>query len=151
VVAANPSFYLVPAKTPGATYKVLWYHTFSRRCKVDLLLPGVMDIPSVPIADIEHPEPGKPCAPFMLVFLLKLQAWAQHRDSGEMRFWLKSSTDASDLRVLLPIARTKGLGIKREKAYLPPSLVASSSLRVKRFVEEWPETLRGWRALGFRV
>ena len=151
MVAANPSFYLVPAKTPGATYKVLWYRTFSRRCKVDLLLPGAMDIQSVPIADIEHPESGKPCAPFMLVFLLKLQAWAQHCDSGEMRFWLKSSTDASDLRMMLPIARTKGLGIKREKAYLPPSLVASSVLRVKRFVEERPETLHGWRALGFRV
>lgn len=110
-----------------------------------------MDIPSVPIADIDYPEQGKPCAPFMLVFLLKLQAWAQHSDSEEMRFRVKSSTDASDLRTMLPIARTKGLSIRRREVYLPPSFVASAPPRVKRFVREWPETLHGWRDLGFRV
>jgi len=110
-----------------------------------------MDIPSVPIATIEHPEQGKPCAPFTLVFLLKLQAWAQHRDSGELRFRIKSSTDALDLRTMLPIAHTRGLSIRRVEAYLPPSFVASAAPRVRRFVEEWPETLDGWRALGFNV
>ncbi|KAF9652691.1 hypothetical protein BDM02DRAFT_2565348 [Thelephora ganbajun] len=152
VVATNPSFYLVPSKTPGATYKVLWYRNYSaRRCKVDLLLPGVMNIPPVRITDIAFPEPGKPCAPFALVFLLKLQAWIQHRDSEEMRFRIKASTDASDLRRMLPVARTKGFSIQREAYYLPPLLVAPAAVRVKRFVQEWPETLRQWRALGFSV
>lgn len=152
VVAANPSFYLVAAKTPGATYRVLWYRNSSaRRCKVDLLFPGIMDIPPVPIEDIDNPEQGKPCAPFALVFLLKLQAWAQHRDSEELRFRVKSSTDALDLRTMLPIAHTKGFSIRRKEAYLPPPFVAPAASRVKRFVQEWPETLHGWRALGFRV
>jgi len=151
VVAANPSFYLVPSKTPGATYKVLWYwyHKYAGRCKVDLLFPGIMNIPSVPIANIDYPEQGRPCAPFMLVFLLKLQAWAQHRDSEEIRFRMKSSTDALDLRTMLPIARTKGLNIRRKEAYLPPSFVAPAASRAERFVREWPETRHEWRALGF--
>jgi len=153
VVATNPCFYLVPAKTPGATYKVLWYRNYSfyGRCKVDLLLPGIMNIPSLPIADIDRPEPGKPCAPFMLVFLLKLQAWVQHLDSEELRFRVKASTDALDLRVMLPIARRKGLTIKRKEGYLPPLFMAPATSRVKRFVQEWPETRHEWRALGFSV
>ena len=151
MVAANSSFYLVAARTPGATYKVLWYRNNYGRCKVDLLSPGDMDIPPVPITAIDYPEQGKPCAPFMLVFLLKLQAWAQHRDSEEMRFRIKSNTDALDLRTMLPIARTRGLTIRRAEVYLPRSFVASALLRVRRFVQEWPETLGGWGALGFNV
>lgn len=151
VVAANPLFYTVPAKTPGATYVVLWYRNYSSRCKVDLLFPGDMDIPSVPITSIEYPEQGKPCAPFTLVFLLKLQVWAQHRDSKVERFRIKSSTDALDLRTMLPIAHTRGLSIRRAESYLPPSFVASAVSRVKRFVGEWPETRDEWRALGFNV
>ena len=119
--------------------------------KVDLLLPGIMDIPCVPIRDIQYLDQGKPCAPFTLVFLLKLQAWVQHRDSEELRFRLKANTDALDLRTMLPIARAKGVRISREEAYLPPSFLAPVASRVKRFVQEWPETLQGWRALGFRV
>ena len=152
VVAANSSFYLVAAKTPGATYKVLWYRNYNfRRCKVDLLLPGIMNIPSVPIAAIDHSEPGKPCAPFALVFLLKLQAWQQHRDSGEVRFRIKSSTDARDLKRMLPIAHAKGFSIRRREAYLPPLFVASATPRVERFVRESPETLHWWKAFGFTV
>ena len=152
VVAANPSFYLIPSKTPGATYKVLWYRNrYASRCKVDLLFPGTMNIPSIQISAIDHPEPGKPCAPFTLVFLLKLQAWVQHRDSEELRFRLKASIDVLDLRIMLPIARAKAVDIRRSEAYLPPSFVDSAAPRAKRFVQEWPETLREWRALGFSV
>lgn len=152
VVAANPLFNLIPAKTPGATYKVLWYRKYSiGRCKVDLLLPGIMNIPPVPIAAVDHSAPGNPCAPFALVFLLKLQAWQQHRDSEEMRFRIKSSTDASDLRTMLPIAVTKGFSVRRMEAYLPSLFVASAASRVKRFVQEWPDTLRWWKLLGFSV
>lgn len=152
VVAANPSFFLVPGKTPGATYKVLWYRNYpAGRCKVDLLLPGVMNIPSFPFLFIDYSEPEQPCAPFTLVFLLKLQAWEQHRDSSELRFRLKSSTDAADLRRMLPIARVKGVNIRRGEVYLPPPFVVAAGPRAKRFAREWPETLIGWRALGFSV
>ena len=92
-----------------------------------------MDIPSIPTTAIDYPE-GKPCAPFALVFLLKLQAWAQHRDSLEVRFRIKSNTDALDLKRMLPIAQTRGLSIRCGEAYLPPSFVESAALRVRRFV-----------------
>ena len=152
VAAAHPSFYLISSRTPGATWKVLWYRANpGRSCKVDLLLPGVMDIPSVPIGDIEYPEQGKPCAPFALVFLSKIHAWVQHRDAEEMRFRAKARTDARDLIKMLPIAITKGLSIQNKEAHLSPLLVASATSGVPKFVEERPETLDGWRAFGFSV
>ena len=152
VVRTNPSFYLVPSKTPGATYKVLWYRDqFANRCKVDLLFPGTMNIPSISSSVIEHPEPGYPCAPFPLVFLLKLQAWVQHRDSEVLRFRLKATTDASDLKRMLPIAISKAFSIRHRVAYLPSPFVAPAPLRVERFVREWPEIVREWSALGFSV
>lgn len=153
VVAANPSFYLISAKKPGATYKVLWYRAnyASSRCKVDLLLPGIMDIPLIPTSAVDRTHPGKPCAPFGVVFLLKLQAWQQHRDSDEVRWVIKASTDALDIRRLLPIAVAKGFNIQRAEAYLPPSFVASAQSRAKKFVKEWSETRHWWKALGFSV
>jgi len=110
-----------------------------------------MNIPSIPISVIDYTQPGNPCAPFVLVFLLKLQAWVQHRDSEELRFRLKANTDALDLRTMLPIARRKGVNIRRSEVYLPPSFAASAAPRAKRFVQEWPETLREWKALGFSM
>lgn len=110
-----------------------------------------MNIPSIPISAIDYTQPGNPCAPFALVFLLKLQAWVQHRDSEELRFRLKANTDALDLRTMLPIARRKGVNIRRSEVYLPPSFVASAAPRAKRFVQEWPETSREWKVLGFSV
>ena len=68
-----------------------------------------------------------------------------------MRFRIKSSTDALDLRRMLPIAVAKGVRIQRKEAYLPSSFVASAAPRVNRFVQEWPETLHWWRELGFSV
>ena len=152
VVTADPSFYLFPSMTPGATYKVLWYGTsLSLRCKVDLLFPGMMNIPWVPVSAIHHPEPRMPCAPFTLVFLLKLQAWVQHTDSEESRFRLKANTDALDLKAMLPIARSKRVNVRRTEIYLPLPFVASAVLHAKRFAQEWPETLPDWRTLGFGV
>lgn len=52
LIAYDSRFYLVPSKDPYATYRVLWFklYTYKDRhldCKVDLLLPGVMNIPSI--------------------------------------------------------------------------------------------------------
>lgn len=154
VVAANPSFYLIPSKKPGATYKVLWYRASyyaSSRCKVDLLLPGIMNIPLVPTSAIDRTFPGQPCAPFGVVFLLKLQAWQEHYDSDELRWRIKASTDALDIKRLLPIAVAKGFNVQRAEAYLPPSFMASAASRAKKFAKEWSETRHWWKDLGFSV
>ncbi|KAI0803200.1 hypothetical protein BC629DRAFT_1438256 [Irpex lacteus] len=83
LVARDPTFYLRPAKTFGATYKVLWArigysYAQSDACKVDILTPGIMNIPDVPREHIVTID-GFPVMPMIPLLLLKLQAWTDHR------------------------------------------------------------------------
>jgi hypothetical protein len=82
LVTANPDFYLVAAKTPGATYRVLWCRLtgYRRSCKVDILLPGIMNIPRVPRELIKRVQ-NLPVMPLAGILLLKLQAWEDHRNA----------------------------------------------------------------------
>jgi hypothetical protein len=87
IVHADSNFYLVPARNPQDTYKVLWYRIPPRRgtgsgpeaasssapnedgsapapdnarhCKVDILLPGPepLSIPFIPQDRIKYPQP----------------------------------------------------------------------------------------------
>lgn len=65
LVARDPTFYLRLAKTFGATYKVLWArivysYAQSDACKVDILTPGIMNIPDVPREHIVTIETSSP-------------------------------------------------------------------------------------------
>ena len=156
---ANPAFYTVAAKTLGATYRVLWYHprgwSLSRRVdavKVDILLPGIMDIPSFSTTYIDTSNSYRlPAAPFSIVLLLKLQAWSQHRTAIKTYLNIKQHTDASDLETLVPLAAAKGVRIS--EAVLPSSFVDAAKARVLEYVRNFPasSTIRGWRTIGFSI
>nr|GAT54553.1 predicted protein [Mycena chlorophos] len=82
----DTNFYTVPSKDPRATYRVLWYRLGLRRsCKVDVLLPGVMNIPSVPTKRIvrEKQRGDLPLMPFLPLLLLKFQAWQDHGEADK--------------------------------------------------------------------
>lgn len=105
----NSRFYLVDAKTPGATCKVL-KHGASRRAhtpvKVDLLIANVsLDIPSAPrdrIWDIN----GLPTCPLAFLVILRLQGWDHHRQALAPHHFRKTAVDYRDLvNHLLPYAR----------------------------------------------
>ncbi|KAF7797996.1 hypothetical protein EIP86_009205 [Pleurotus ostreatoroseus] len=86
VKQASTSFYLRPAQTPGATYKVLFAKLAprghrKRSCKVDVLVPGILNIPFVPTQHIVSLE-DLPVMPLIALLLLKLQGWEDHRLSG---------------------------------------------------------------------
>jgi len=176
LVELNPRFYLVDARNPMATYKVLWYRvseaqpsspianssyyrTFSYssrsevRIKVDILLPGVMDIPLFPVEKITW-NAGLPSAPFILVLLLKLQAWYQHRHSTESRFREKQFADHNDLQALLAFACSKNVHILPQapsEAYLPQDFLMNSVARVADHIRIYPRCKNDWARLGFGV
>jgi len=176
LVKLNPRFYLVDARNPMATYRVLWYRvsearplsslanssfysTFSYsshsgvRIKVDILLPGAMNIPLFPAEKITW-DAGLPSAPFILVLLLKLQAWFQHRHSTESRFRVKQFTDHSDLQALLAIARSKGVRVLPQapsEAYLSQDFLMNSVARVADHIKMYPYCKDDWARLGFDV
>jgi len=174
VVALNPRFYLVDARNPLATYKVLWYRvsqgTSSSRLassslyrthsswsdvqiKVDILLPGTMDIPLFPADKITW-NAGLPAAPLILVLLLKLQGWSQHRASMESRFREKQYMDHNDIKMLLSVAHGKGVRILPQatsEAYIPQEFLVNSVARVAEHGRMYPGCKNDWARLGFGI
>jgi len=174
LVEVNPRFYLVDARNPTATYKVLWYRvsgtqpssSFTRsthfrtysltsltevKLKVDILLPGTMDIPLFPSEKITW-NTGLPSAPFILVLLLKLQAWFHHRHSSEARFREKQFADHNNLQALLAIACSKNVRILPQapsEAYLPQDFLMNSVARVAEHIRIYPRCKNDWGQLGF--
>ena len=159
LTVANPAFYTVASKTVGATYRVLWYHplggSFSPRAgsvKVDILLPGIMDIPSFSTNYINTNNSRQlPAAPFSIVLLLKLQAWSQHRTAFKTYLNNKQYTDASDLEILVPLAVANGVRIS--EAVLPSSFVEAAKDRVLEYVRSYPSsrTISEWKTIGFTL
>ncbi|QRV98116.1 PTCB-BRCT domain protein [Ceratobasidium sp. AG-Ba] len=158
LVNADSQFYLIPAKNPLDTYKVLWFRTSSdARVKVDLLQPGIMSIPSFSPSEIEYKSTQAttysstrariPVAPFGLVLLLKLQAWEQHKDSSEYRFREKQHTDSRDIDVLLPLAAASNANFDS----LPEEFLQEAHRRVILYTRTFPSSDEGWKRLGFKT
>ncbi|KAJ4479793.1 hypothetical protein C8J55DRAFT_77924 [Lentinula edodes] len=123
LVRYNSNFYLVASKDPLTTYRVLWFRLtgYHRSCKVDLLLPGTMNIPFVDPSRIHRVGNTRqtdniyssvlsakyPLMPFLPLLLLKLQAWQDHGESAKFFMRDKQPTDVQDIRELLQLAEQK--------------------------------------------
>ncbi|KAF9226209.1 hypothetical protein BS17DRAFT_749498 [Gyrodon lividus] len=149
LVLADSRFYLMAAKTPGATYKVLWFRTsewMRRSCKVDILRRGTMNIPDIPAHKIRHIR-ELPVAPILVVLCLKLQAWDHHGAAVEWRFRAKQPTDARDITELLVFAVAGGEHVLKE-GWLPQEFVNSAKARVIAFLTADRATADKWKVLG---
>jgi len=148
LVSQNPQFYLIPSKDPFATYKVLWFTlSLGRSCKVDLLQPGIMNIPSIDPSYIKTIDQLE-VMPFSLVLLLKLQAWSDHGVATKTHLRMKRYTDVADLDRLLPLARAKRLK-PRQDIFLPADFIRATETRVRAYVLSCPSSKEGWSSLGF--
>ena len=118
LVDGSDDFYLVPSRNPSATYSVLWCRlsggsnrrsrfggrgSSRRSCKVDILVPGVLNIPNVPQRRIKMIS-ELPVMPLIPLLLLKLQGWSNHRESTREDMQEKQYVDAEDVVELLQIA-----------------------------------------------
>lgn len=154
IVETDRKFFLVKPRTPGATYKILYYtlHT-GGFCKVDVLVPGILAIPSVPASNIVYTRvPGVPVMPIVAVLLLKLQGWTDHRDSEREDFQEKQWVDIEDIREML---NAWANGYRKETlftgAWMPEEFVHAGQGRIEEFLEECPDTEGHWRAMGFTL
>ena len=147
----DTSFYTRPAKTPGATYRVLFYKLsgFRRSCKVDVLVPeGDMNIPNVPSQHIVTLS-GLPVMPLIPQLLLKLQAWSDHRVATRSDLQAKQYVDIRDVDALLAIAVRMGARAE-DASWLPQLHFTKARERLSRYT--WiasPETGSQWKKLGF--
>ena len=153
VVAKDGDFFLVKSKRPEATYKILYYalKPWGAWCKVDILLPGVLNIPFVPTNLITRIG-GIPLMPLFAVLLLKLQGWTDHRDSERGDWREKQHVDVKDIEELLEIVVDKYPDqiIDRQR-WVPDSMIHVAQNRVDEFVEKLPETVDDWLDIGFEV
>lgn len=153
LVEKDSRFFTVASKNPTATYRVLWFRTsdswYGEKCKVDLLQPGVMNIPHVATKHIEEID-GIPVAPFSLVLLLKLQAWKDHKAAMKAYLCMKQHTDVADINRLLPIACAREIH-PRNDCGIPMDFIYKTEVRVKEYVERFPESRSGWKTLGFEA
>ncbi|KAF9014764.1 hypothetical protein BDZ89DRAFT_1076329 [Hymenopellis radicata] len=156
----NSDFYTIASKDPLATYRVLWYRLsgYHRSCKVDLLLPGVMNIPNVPTVSIIHRDHAptsygdrvsRPLMPFIPLLLLKLQAWMDHGESAKMHMRLKQPVDVADIKELLRLFGEKRVGTVGGVAWIPESFLGEGRRRVRAFVKAHPDTRKAWEKVVF--
>lgn len=154
IVASDDDFFLVRSGRRGATHKLLFYTLPARGfCKVDILIPGTMNIPSVPRSRITYTRvPDVPVMPLIAVLLLKLQGWTHHRDADRQDYQEKQHVDVEDIMEMLEIARrdyaTKTLESER---WMPREFVDSAADRVGEFIESFPATSEYWYEIGFDV
>ncbi|KAJ7083382.1 hypothetical protein B0H15DRAFT_889287 [Mycena belliarum] len=160
IVATAPGyFYLKNARDPAATYRILWFRPPSpskrRESKVDILVPGPMSLPSIPLPRLRWVS-GLPLAPFPFILLHKLKGWSDHRAAPEGFKRARQSTDAADVRRLLEIATEMRLlqalpSWSADSELFDAELQADSIVRVKEYCAEFPGRAERWRSLGFDV
>jgi len=154
LVENDSNFFLVRSSRPRATYKILYYTLPSRGfCKVDILLPGILDIPAVPRSRITYTQvPDVPVMPLIAVLLLKLQGWTDHRDSEREDFQEKQYMDVDDIKEMLDILRWDyGMKTLSSEDWMPRWFVNLARERVDEFVEVFPDTRDHWCDIGFNI
>ncbi|KAK0185400.1 hypothetical protein F5146DRAFT_937573, partial [Armillaria mellea] len=163
LVTKNPNrFYLVDAKTPGATWKVLWYHDCGlkgklKKTKVDILKPGVLHllmIFSEAIVDMQ----GIPVVPMSILLLHKLQGWRDNMNSPIPHLRSKQDADAGDICLLLRIAvGSMSMEEKTNSTYwkwfalerFDEEFRSETDRWVRLFCSKFPEYWEMWKMLGW--
>ena len=154
LAASDDPFFLAPSRRRNAGYKVLWYRLPSppgaprRRCKVDILVPGIMNIPDIPPQQIKR-KLGLPVMPLLPLLMMKLQGWTDHRASPRADFQAKQHVDVDDIKELLGITCRTGTRIGSNSLYwLPSGFIQAARIRVYKFTLEFPYTEDQWDFLG---
>ncbi|PBK58631.1 hypothetical protein ARMSODRAFT_900259 [Armillaria solidipes] len=156
-------FYFRRAKTPGATYQVLWYQqqldvgerAVCRRTKVDIVMAGTMMLPflSSQSAVVKN---GLPLVPLEVLLLHKLQGWHDHMTASEPHKQTKQTADVADIRCLLKIILQSLTGNERSWAsvaliFFQEEFQRLTMDRVKLFCSAFTDCRDDWYQLGFEV
>jgi len=150
----NENFFLVPSTNPRNTYQVLWYSLSTRNfraCKVDILVPGTVDIPQIPISSTTYTSDRDriPLVPFMVLLLLKLRGWDDHRNHHRQDMIDKQHVDVQDINELLGMCNDEDH--LSNESWLPKWFIKKSRKRVRQYVNSFPNSANDWRSIGFEV
>ncbi|KAF8633077.1 hypothetical protein AX15_001525 [Amanita polypyramis BW_CC] len=149
IVAADKNFYLIRSKNPSNTFQVLWCRVRPGiSCKVDILIPGLLNIPQIPLHLIETRN-DLPITPFLPLLLMKVQGWYDHVNDERIHVRLKVPEDFRDIDELLAMVKEDHRLDTNE--WFPAEFVDCARMHVNAFVAEREDTRRYWKAIGFDV
>ncbi|GJE86854.1 hypothetical protein PsYK624_029370 [Phanerochaete sordida] len=151
LVSCGTDFTLENAWNPKKTYKIVFYHTplLPEPLKIDLLVPGDLNIPLLPYEAFVHLNILKalpaadytlPCMPLLPLIILKLQAWNNLRNDKQRK----------DLSGLLRIAPYHSVHVAFG-AKLPEAFMQLLTDLAPNFVEVVPESKNQWRKIGLML
>ncbi|KAK0212188.1 hypothetical protein DFS33DRAFT_1249693 [Desarmillaria ectypa] len=156
-------FYLRKARTPGATYQVLWYRqrlvlgerVVTEHTKVDIVTAGTMMLPFLSSRSIVVKE-ALPLVPLEVLLLHKLQGWHDHMTAPEPHKQRKQTADVADVRRTLKIVLRSWMGTERSWARVALSFFQEEFQRltverVKLFCSTFADCRDDWYWLGFEV
>jgi len=156
LVAADSDFYLWSPKDGQTKHSALCYKLprqpgeHKRGCKVNILVPQVLNIPQIP-SDLIQRVDDLPVMPLLMLLFLKLQNWTDRRDT--LHWYMRSQQhdeDVKDIGDLVVIARSRDESISRDSLQqLPLTYVDAAVGRITEFVERYPSTLTNWMAIGY--
>ncbi|KAG6874740.1 hypothetical protein C0992_006760 [Termitomyces sp. T32_za158] len=158
IITSDSRFFL--RMNRSNTYKDLWFRVSSdKECKVDILIPGRLCIPNIPISKISYIKPFQdiPVVPLMVLLLLKLSGWTDHRhqaDVGVIQYVSDKDefeTDEADMKVLLNLAVERYKAHLDDEKWLPELFVLEMRRRVLEYIQQWPDSKEKWKMVGFRV
>ncbi len=161
--SSRKSFRLERSANPDAAYKVLYYRFGSmkrprgffpgNKCKIDILIPGILHLPTIPRSQITRLD-GLPVVPFSLLVLQKLQAWDDHLQLRwkDPKRYAKAAIDARDLQNLLSLDKHVA-PLKVSRPWDDPVLFSQefqdlSKRRVRDFCNHFPEFQNDFESLG---
>lgn len=155
--ANSRNFFLKMPRDPQAEYRILYFRQYhlGPECKVDILTPGIMNLPIV--------APQKivwvleiPLVPFSLLLLHKLQGWHDHHIAEEKHKNHKQQQDAGDLRRMMAFRGHIDALCKASEPWGDEELFSDEFLRVTRervetYCKAFPGRVEDWIQLGFEV
>ncbi len=111
-----------------------------------------LHIPKIPPQHVKYPNGYDiPVVPLLVVLILKVQGWRDHRRSGKKRFRAKIPQDIEDIRQLLDMADDAGDRLNDLDDWSPRWFLKRAESLVKRYTNHFEETTCLFRDLGFDV
>ena len=136
------------------TYKKVFYSlswTPPLRCKVDIVLAGPnspLKIPKIPTRHIQYVNDANiPVLPFLVLLVLKVQGWHDHRTSTRDDFRKKVPQDKQDVDELLSMASDKDH--LDHFNWLPKWFVDHAEDLVGKYTERYPSSAASFKDMGF--
>ncbi|KAF8665470.1 hypothetical protein AX16_000488 [Volvariella volvacea WC 439] len=129
-------FILTPPKQPR------------RACKVDIFLPGTVQLPPIPAERFTQSPFNIPLMPFPAALLHKLLAWRAHGQSPKPHSRVKQANDVNDIKDLLTCLSSKDVS-STDVSWMPASFLQETTSACIAFVTAHPETRDSWSAFGF--